>query len=158
MTVIFDVSALQIARAVMTKKVTVKLEFRVWVQGADLRFSEVRSSRFKQKLKLDLNDLRLGRLGHFGGDFDGDGRIDFVRLGIEKKISIHRGREGARYPEKPDLEIVLETAPEDLSLLRILDLNGDKRSDVVIVHEIPAGDEDVSHRSKVELLLSGGSP
>jgi hypothetical protein len=47
---------------------------------------------------MDLNNLKLGSLAEFAGDFDGDGRADFVHLGRGKEVTIHRGQAGCRYP------------------------------------------------------------
>ncbi|HEX5044725.1 MAG TPA: VCBS repeat-containing protein [Candidatus Polarisedimenticolaceae bacterium] len=131
-TVTLDFSMWQIVKIVTTKRLTLGLEFHVYHQGGDGGFTEVKDLDLAEKLKIDLNDLRIGRFAQFAGDFDGDGRADFVHLGRGKTVTIHRGQEGAHYPKNPDLSIPLEVAIEDLAQVRVDDLDGDGRADLAI--------------------------
>ena len=88
------------------------------------------------------------------GDLDGDGRADFVQLGRGKKVTIHQGRAACSYPTMPDRTIRLERKLRHLGLARIVDLDGDGRSDLYVVHPLKADDEDVSIPARVDLYLS----
>ncbi len=156
--VTLDFSAFQILRALTTKKIGIDLEFRTWCSASDGRLHEVQGQVLVEKLRFDLNRLELGRLAQFKGDFDGDGRVDFLRLGGGKEIAIHRGQAGCRYAEKPDLVIPLDEEPDDVLLVRVDDLDADGRSDVAITRPLDPGDEQVTSRARLDLLLSGGAP
>jgi hypothetical protein len=156
-TVTLDFSVLQIVRVLATKRITVGLDFHVWAQGPDGRFDEVKGLDLSEKLRFDLNDLRIGRFAQFGGDFDGDGRTDFVHLGRGKAVTIHRGQPGCRYAREPDLTIQLEEEPQDLALVRVVDLDGDGRDDLSITRPLPVPEPGVSPPARLELYLSGGA-
>jgi hypothetical protein len=106
-------------------------------------------------LKVNLNNVTLGRFAQFAGDFDGDGRQDFTHLGRGKKVTIHRGQEGCRYAKEPDLEIELAEEPFSLELIRVLELNGDGRSDIMVARPLPSTDPDETAPVMVDLYLSG---
>ena len=89
-------SIFQALRALTSKKVGIGLEFHVVAQKPDGSFALVTGQSLDEKLNLDLNRLEVSRLGQFRGDFDGDGRVDFVHLGRGKTITIHRGQPGGR--------------------------------------------------------------
>ena len=72
----------------------------------------------------------MSQLSLFSGDFDGDGRADFVQIGRGKRVTIHRGRADCSFPAEPDMAFDLREEPRDLSLVRIRDLDGDGRSDL----------------------------
>lgn len=154
-TVIADVSMFQIARAVTTKKISIGLEFQVYVQDAKGSFRAVKGLDLSETLKLDLDDLDLGRFAQFAGDFDGDGRIDFVHLGRGTAVTIHRGVAGCRYAKKPDLAITLKEEPQDLALVRVEDLDGDGKSDLAFTRALPAEEGGVTAQVQVDLYLSG---
>jgi hypothetical protein len=124
----------------------------------DGAFALVEGQTLDEKLRLDLNHLEVSRLGQFRGDFDGDGRIDFVHLGKGKDVTIHRGQPGGRYPEKPDLAIVLDEEPQDVMLVRVTDLDGDGRSDLAITRTLEEGEAGATAPARLELRLSGGAP
>jgi hypothetical protein len=154
-TVTVDVSMFQVLRALTSKKIGIGLEFRVFPQGADGTFRAVPGQVLEEKLKVDLNRLEISRLGQFQGDFDGDGRIDFVHLGKGKSVTIHRGQPGGRYPEKPDLVVAMEEEPEDVMLVRVRDLDGDGRSDIAVTRTLPPPEAGASSLARLELYLSG---
>jgi hypothetical protein len=155
-TVTLDVSTWQLLRALSSKKLAVGLEFRVFAQGADGNFRIVPDQVLDEKLKFDLNRLEISRLGQFQGDFDGDGRIDFVHLGRGKSVTIHRGQAGGRYPAKPDLELTLSEEPQDVMLVRVRDFDGDGRSDLAVTRTSEAAEAGASAPVSLELHLSGG--
>jgi hypothetical protein len=80
-TVTLDFSIFQALRVLTAKKIGIGLEFHVLSQKPDGAFAMVTDQTLDEKLRLDLDHLEISRLGQFRGDFDGDGRIDFVHLG-----------------------------------------------------------------------------
>ena len=154
-TITLDFSMFQALRALTAKKVSVGLEFHVIAQRPDGSFRLVPDQKLDETLHLDLNRLEISRLGQFQGDFDGDGRIDFVHLGRGKTITIHRGQPGGRYADKPDLSVTLEEEPEDVMLVRVRDLDGDGRSDLAITRTLAPRDAGATAPANLELLLSG---
>lgn len=156
--VTLDFSVLQALKILVTRKVGIGLDFHVYCQTADRRFREVTGLDLDEKLKLDLDNLKLGRFAQFAGDFDGDGRQDFVHLGRGRRITIHRGGPGCRFPRDPDLVLELEEEPPSLDLVYIEDLDGDGRADLRITRPLPPTSEDVSAPVRMELHLSGDGP
>jgi len=154
--VTLDFSVFQVVKIMATKKISIGLDFHVWHQKENGKFREVKGLDLSEKMKLDLNDLKLGRFAQFGGDFDGDGLQDFVHLGRGKKVTIHRGQPGCVYPKDPDLILKLDAEPPHLGLVNVTDLNGDGLSDIQITR--PGDWDDVETTSPVtlELYLSGG--
>jgi hypothetical protein len=157
-TLTLDFSMFQIARAVVTKKIGIGIEFHVYAQGEDGRFREIRDRALDDRFTIDLNDVKLDRLAEFAGDFDGDGRIDFVRLGRGRTVAIHRGGPGCRYPGKPDLEVELEEPLESAAQVQVRDLDGDGRADLAVVRPLPSPEPDVTAPVRLDLYLSRGEP
>lgn len=156
-TITLDFSVLQIVRVLATKTVSIGVDFHVWSQGPDGRFHEVRGLDLSEKLRLDLNNLELGRFAEFGGDFDGDGKTDFIHLGRGTKVTIHRGQAGCAYAAKPDLTLELEDEIKSVGLVRVADLDGDGRADLAITQPQPAPESGVTPPIRLELYLSGGT-
>ncbi len=157
-TITLDFSMFQVLKIMATKKIGVRLDFHVYAQLADGTFREVPDLDLSEKLKFDLNDLKIGRFGHFAGDFDGDGRQDFAHLGRGKVITLHAGQPGCRYPKRPDLSIELDEEPDSLDLIVIEDLDGDGRSDLRVTRPLPGTDPDATAPVRLDLYLSGGTP
>lgn len=157
-TLTLDFSLFQVVRILVTKRVSVGVDFHVYCQSDDGRFREVSGLDLSEKLKFDLNNLKLGRFAQFAGDFDGDGRHDFVHLGRGEAVTIHSGRPGCRYPKKPDLSVVLDEEPASLDLVRVEDLDGDGRSDIRVTRRLPADDPDETAPVRLDLYLSGSTP
>ncbi|MFQ5349310.1 MAG: FG-GAP repeat domain-containing protein [Thermoanaerobaculia bacterium] len=141
-------------RVLVVKRISLTMNFHVWCQAAEGGFREVPGLDLAGKFKLNLENLRVRHLSQFAGDFDADGRADFVQLGRGKKVTIHQGRAGCRYPVLPDRTIKLARKLRHLGLARILDLDGDRRSDLYVVHPLEATDEEVSIPARVDLYLS----
>ena len=156
-TVTLDFSIFQVLRVLATKKVSIGVDFHIWSQGPDGRFTQVEGLDLSETLRLDLNDVKLSRFAEFGGDFDGDGRIDFVHLGRGKEVTIHRGTPGCRYAKKPDLVVELAEEPQDLALVRVTDLDGDGRADLAVTRPLTNDDEGASAPVRLDLYLSGGA-
>src|SRR4029077_5664504 len=133
-------------------------QFHIWAQGPDGRFNEVTGQDLSEKLTLDFNNLKLGRFAQFNGDFDGDGRADFVHLGRGRTVTIHRGLPGCHYNDKPDLAIELEEEPQDIGLVQIRDPDVHGRSDLSITRPTPPEGPGASAPVALDLYLSGAAP
>jgi hypothetical protein len=155
-TVTFDFSILQALKVLTTKSFSLGLDFHVYRHHDDGSFAAVPDLDLSEKLKFDLDDLRIGRFAQFSGDFDGDGRADFVHLGRGKVVTIHRGREGARYPKQPDLSLPLSEPLEDIAQARVEDLDGDGRADLAITRPGRA-EPGVLPPVTLDLYLSGSA-
>jgi hypothetical protein len=153
-----DFSLWQALRVMTTQRISVGVDFHVWAQQGDGSFRKVEGLDLSEKIKFDLGDLELGRFGQFAGDFDGDGRQDFVHLGRGRKVTIHTGRPGCRYPADPDAAVVLEAEPASLGLIRIEDIDGDGRSDLRVTRLLPRDDPDATAPVRLDLYLSGDAP
>jgi hypothetical protein len=149
-------SMFQALRALTAKKIGVGLEFHVVAQQADGSFRLVPDQKLDEKLNLDPEPAgNLATSASFQGDFDGDGRVDFVHLGRGKTVTIHRGQAGGRYSEKPDLAITLDEEPEDVMLVRVRDFDGDDRSDLAITRTLAPIEAGATAPTRLELNLSG---
>jgi hypothetical protein len=151
-------SLFQAVKILTTKKIGIGIDFHVYAQGTDGRFRQVPDLDLSEKLKLDLDKLEIGRLAWFAGDFNGDGRRDFVHLGRGSTVTLHSGRAGCRYPARPDLSIDVGEPPDSLDLVRIEDLDGDGLSDLRITRPLERTDPDMDAPVRVDLYLSGGVP
>ena len=151
-----DFSLFEAMRVLTTKSIKLGLDFGIYRQGQGLSFRPVPDLDLAGELRLRLDSLALGQLSSFTGDFDGDGRADFVQLGRGRKVTIHRGQPGARYAPTPDLAITLEREPLDVALVAVTDLDGDGRSDISVTQ--PIGGKAIGARAALDLYLSGGRP
>ena len=152
--VTLDFSLWQAVRILATKTLSIELDFHVWCQESDGSFRGVRGLDLSGKFKLRLDDLRIGQLSQFAGDFDGDGRRDFLQMGRGKKVTLHLGRERCSYPPTPDLELKLREEPKNLALVQVRDLDGDGLSDLLVVQP-QGGSADVeSAPVRLDLYLS----
>lgn len=132
-TITLDFSMMQLVRIMVTQSISLGLDFHVYCQGEDGAFQRVQGLDLSGKFKIRLNDVRLGQLSQFAGDFDGDGRSDFLQLGRGRRVSIHRGEAGCRYPSRPDLTFDLRQEPRNLSLVQVRDFDGDELADLLVV-------------------------
>ncbi len=153
-TITLDFSLFQALRVLVTKRMSIGLDFHVWHQASDSTFNNVTGLDLSEKLKLRLSNFRLGRIAQFAGDFDGDGRTDFVHLGRGKKVTIHPGQDGARYPVKAELAIELNEVIDALELVRVLDINRDGRVDLAITRPLKRPDPEATAPVRVELYLT----
>jgi hypothetical protein len=156
-TLTLDFSMLQAVRILATRSISIGLDFHVFCQNEKGSFGEVKDLDLSGKFRLNLNNLALGQLSQFAGDFDGDGRIDFLQLGRDKDVSIHRGQEGCRYAAAPDLLLRLEEAPRDVALVRVEDYDGDDLSDLLIIQPQKTGDAGTTAPVRLDIYLSGGA-
>ncbi|HEX6903676.1 MAG TPA: VCBS repeat-containing protein [Thermoanaerobaculia bacterium] len=155
-TMTLDVGLPKLLGSVATKRLTVGLDFHVWCQQKDGRFQAVKGLDLSGTFRFDLNDLRVSQLSLFSGDFDGDGRADFVQIGRGKRVTIHRGRADCGFPTKPDMAFDLRQEPRDLSLVQIRDLDGDGKSDLLLVQPKGAVEDGMVPPVRLDLYVSGG--
>jgi hypothetical protein len=154
-TVTMNVGLPKLLGSLATKRLTVGLDFHVWCQQPDGGFRAVKGLDLSGTFRLNLEDLRVSQLSLFSGDFDGDGRADFVQLGRGRRVTIHRGRADCSFPAAPDLAFDLREEPRDLSLVQIRDLDGDGRSDLLIVQPKSAAEPGFAPPVRLDLYLSG---
>jgi hypothetical protein len=156
-----DFSMLQAVKIMTVQRIGIGLDFHLWCQAAigGGGFKPVRGLDLSGKFNLNLNNLKIGHISQFEGDFDGDGRPEFVQMGRGRAVSIHRGRPDCGYNESPDLALQLEEEPRDLSLVQIRDLDGDALSDLLVIQPQPPRKTDekgVTQPVRLDLYLSGG--
>jgi hypothetical protein len=151
-----DFSLWQLPKILVARTIGAGLIFHVWAQQEDGTFREVKDSQLRGKMKINLSQVKLVEFAQFAGDFDGDGRTDFVHLGGGRKVSIHRGQTDAHYPKKPDVIIALNRAPDDTGLVKVLDLDGDEHSDLMVVTILNPDEEGETRPTRVEFYLTGG--
>ncbi len=154
-TLTLDFSLFQVMRVMTTRSLSIGLDFHIYCQGSDGTFQGVPNLDLSGKFKLDLDDIRLRQLSFFDGDFDGDGKADFVQLGRGRSVSIHRGQAGCAYSAKPDLTIELEEEPRNVALVRIEDFDADGFSDLLIVQPNRIDEPGVTPPVRLDLYLSG---
>ncbi len=156
-TVTMDLGLPKLLGSLATRRLNVGLDFHVWCQEKDGGFRAVKGLDLSGTFRFDLNNLRVSQLSLFSGDFDGDGRADFVQIGRGKRVTIHRGRADCSFPANPDMAFDLREEPRDLSLVRIRDLDGDGRSDLLIITPQRAAEEGFVPPVRLDLYLSGGA-
>jgi FG-GAP-like repeat len=155
--VTIDITLMKALGVLATKRLNLGLDFQVWCQGEQGGFRKVSGLDLSGQFRINLNDLRVRDMSLFGGDFNGDGRADFVQLGRGKNVTVHYGRQDCSFPTQPDRKIRLESEPRDLTLVRIRDFNGDGRSDLLVVHPRSVKDRDpgLAPPVRMEFHLSG---
>jgi hypothetical protein len=137
-------------------RITLPMDFRVWCQTPAGGFTPVAGLDLAGSFRLDLRSMTLRNLPSFEGDFDGDGRADFVQLGRGRDVTIHTGRPGCKFPSSPDLTVKLREEAQHLGLVRVRDLDGDRRADLMVVQPGRAPEPEVTPPARVDLYLSGG--
>ncbi len=158
LTLTLDFSLFQAVRVVATKSLSIGLDFNIFCQQDDGTFREVEGLDLSGKFKINLNQARIGQLSQFSGDFDGDGRADFVQIGRGKEVTIHRGGADCNYPTTPDLSIRLNDEPRDLALVRIEDFDGDEHSDLLVIQPQEADEAGLTPPVRLDFYLSGEFP
>ncbi|HYU31517.1 MAG TPA: VCBS repeat-containing protein [Thermoanaerobaculia bacterium] len=153
-----DFSLFQAVKIMTVQRIGLGLDFHLWCQAAG-GFRPVPGLDLSGKFNLNLNNLKIGHISQFEGDFDGDGRPEFVQMGRGRTVTIHRGRPDCGYNAQPDLTLELEEEPRDLSLAQIRDLDGDGLSDLLVIQPQPVRNDDkgVTQPVRLDLYLSGGA-
>lgn len=143
-----------IFRALVLRSISLRMDFHPYCQTDEGAFRRVPDLDLSGKFKLNLRNVQVKHLSQFEGDFNGDGRADFVQLGRGKKVTIHQGGPDCTYPVKPDRQILLEREPKHLGLTRIVDLDANGRSDLYVVHPLKGNKSGESLPVRVDLYLA----
>ena len=61
------------------------------------------------------------------------------------------------FPARPDLVVRLKREPDHLELVRVRDLDGDERADLMVIHPGEAKEAGESPPVTLELHVSGGA-
>ncbi len=153
-TVTNDITLFKAMRVLATRRLTLDLGFLAWCQRPDGSFVLAPGEPMRSKLTIDLDDLELRQRSLFSGDFDGDGRRDFLQLDHEREIGVHLGRAGCSYPPRPDRALRLRAPLRDLALAEVADLDGDGRDDLAVTHPRQADEPGESPPVRLDLYLS----
>jgi FG-GAP-like repeat len=132
-TLTLDFSMLQAVRVLVARSLSLGIDFHLFCQQADGSFRAVEGLDLSGHFHLDLDDFHQGELSLFSGDFDGDGRRDFLQIGRGDVVTVHRGGPGCRFPAEPDLRLELVDPPLDLALVDVADLDGDGLADLSVI-------------------------
>ena len=143
-----------VSRALLTQSISLKMDFHTWCQQDDGTFRETENLDLSGKFKISFRSNTLRHLSQFAGDFNGDGRADFVQLGRGKKVTIHHGQPNCDYPAEPDGVIRFKHKLLHLGFVRVLDLNLDGRSDLYVVHPLKKPKKGESTPVVVDVYLS----
>lgn len=155
-----DFSIFQVAKVLTLRRIGIDLDFHLWCQAGGT-FRPVRGLDLSGKFNLNLNNLKIGHVSQFAGDFDGDGRPEFVQMGRGRTVTVHRGHPDCSYAPRPDLSVQLEEAPRDLGLVQVRDFDGDRLADLLVIQpQAPKRGDDrgVTPPVRLDLYLSGGAP
>jgi hypothetical protein len=156
-TVTNDITLFKAVSILATRRLTLELGFLAWCQQPDGGFVRAPGEPLTSKLTINLNDLEIRQRSLFSGDYDGDGRRDFLQLGGthgSRQIGLHLGRPNCSYPGRPDVTLRLRDKLRDLALAESLDLDGDGRSDLAITHPRPVDEAGVSPPVRLDLYWS----
>lgn len=123
----------QMARAVMTKKISIDVAFESMLQRPDGTFSTPSGKPFATKLLIDLKRGFSSATTSVRGDFDGDGRLDLIEFVEKPAALIHLTLPDGTFPAEAGARISILRMPADGALTDIEDLNGDGRSDVAFL-------------------------
>lgn len=77
-----------IFRALVLGSVSMRMDFHPHCQNEDGGFERVPGLDLSGKFKINLRNVQVKHLSQFEGDFNGDGRADFIQLGRGKKVTI----------------------------------------------------------------------
>jgi len=149
-----DFSLVQALRVMTLRSLRLGLDFQPYCQRPDGTWTSVAGQDLGGKFTLHLDRLRVGQLSSFAGDFDGDGRSDFVQLGRGRKLELRYGADGCRFPAAGAATLELDDEPADLALVRVIDLDGDRRSDLAVT--TPPRKGTIGGRGTLDLYLARG--
>lgn len=156
-TVTNDISLFKALAVLATRRLTLELGFHPYCQEPDGRLVRAPGKPLTSRLTIDLDDLALRQRSLFAGDFDGDGRADFLQLGRRREIGVHRGRPDCSYPERADATIRLRDELRDLALVEARDLDGDGRTDLAVTHLQRVDEPGVTQPVRLDLYLTRGA-
>jgi hypothetical protein len=115
-----------IVKALLSKRATIDLSFFLYGdKGFPNAPNETRS--FKIHISLSDRDENFAPAVELKGDYDGDGRLDFLMQTEDEKIEIFRGTgAGALFEKKASIK--LSSIANDEAFVD--DLNGDGKDDI----------------------------
>ncbi len=151
-----DFSLFQAVKVLTVQRISIGFDFHVQCQGSGGGFKTVSGLDLSGKLNLNLNNMQIGQISQFAGDFDGDGLADFTQIGRGKTVTIHRGRADCSYPARPDLAIQLREPPRDLGLVQVRDFDGDSLADFLVIQPQMVREAGVTPPVRLDLYLSRG--
>jgi hypothetical protein len=151
-----DFSLLQAVKVLTVRRIGIGIDFRVHCQEPGGRFAAVPGLDLSGKLSLDLDHLMVRHLSQFRGDFDGDGVADFAQIGRGRTVTIHRGGTDCSYAVEPDLVLELRAEPANHALVQIRDLDGDARSDLLVIQPQPVEEAGTTPPVRLDLYSSSG--
>ncbi len=151
-----DISLRRALGALATHRLTLPMDFYVTCQEPSGAFRAVPGVDLSGKFRLNLERVEVRGLPMFDGDFDGDGRTDFVQFGRGEKVTIHLGRAGCSYPVAPDLVLRLRQEAALMELIRIDDLDADGSSDLLIIQPGRRSDGIETPGVRLDIYRSGG--
>jgi hypothetical protein len=155
LTVTLDLSVWKAMKVLVTRSLALTVDFHLWCQEGNGSFRAVSGLDLAGHFRFNLNDLKMNQLALFAGDFNGDGRADFLQLGRGKEVSVHLGRPDCSFPTDPDFIFKLHDEPRDIALVQVRDLDGDGRADLMVIEPRSATDPALAPPVRLDLYLSG---
>jgi len=128
----FQLGFLRLARALLTKKMDIKMLF--YRMGADDRYSK------KPDLSRTIT-VKMGKGGRAGrgifdmsGDFNGDGLRDLLTSGKRDELRIYFGDPQKILHADPGVTLSVPLPQMPGGRIEVVSLNGDNRSDIVLLY------------------------
>ena len=128
-----NVHIFTIIKLLLTKRLTVK--YKLYAFDETKCFED--APGFSLQTTYVLEDSKYNRIygfaPQFGHDFDGDGRPDVLSSAGTDELGIFPGEKGTSFSGEPATTLSVPATP----FLTVLDLNGDKRSDLLLWYAEP---------------------
>lgn len=144
-----DLGYLGIAKGLVTKKMKMGIALHVY-RREGRAWREVSNATPKFEFTADLSDLDMSRFFRMPGDLDGDGREDMVQVS-GRQIQIHKGLPGARFSDRPSGTLRLEEKVRGFFGLFFVDLDGDRRREVIAFEEQPQEKDQPARAVRMEV-------
>ena len=125
------VGGFQMVRAAVTKTVEVKIR-SVILRWNGETFRQV--GEVEDEMKVSLKRLSIDYLLSVDGDLDGDGLHDLIRP-RGARLRVHRGLPKGGFSRDHAFELPAGDGEGLVGALKVVDLNGDDRDDVVVTRE-----------------------
>jgi len=142
----FSVAA--VIRILITR--SIKVSFNIFLLGEDGRLAERPTFKKEVKFKIDLSGASDEQAMDLKGDYNGDGRTDFVFATDRDELSVYTGEIDAGdrlFTKKP----VTKVNADAFGQLQSPDLNGDGFSDMVIYYPQSRDKQGI-----IQVLLNNG--
>lgn len=150
----FNTSVFALTRALVSKKIPVVFDF--YSRTGPRGFATKPSASATLHFKIDFTSLEIdGFLPAIQGDFNGDGLVDAVVGPDQDHLSFYLQKRGSYFGDTASHVIKSKNS----NALRILDINGDKRDDVLFYYPKRKGYERLIRLflSQSQSKSSGGS-